>query len=270
MASAEHERWRKRLAGANAVLVRELARAMRIEFETVADDFESGRWNAAIHATRVEALFVAHYQKTILRFAPIAREMLTEQNDRSLNPIAGRYRAEQSMERAQVEARLAVIAARAYEGALFADRTAALIREHGPFRARRVAARTQNIITRAVADAAAEGMGEREAASLIRRRVSGERLALSRARMIARTEIGAAQNAGLLASADELGVTYNRKWISVEDERTRLSHTLADEQTIGPGQKFKVGGAELEHPGDPRGPAQEIINCRCTMLLEPT
>ena len=113
-------------------------------------------------------------------------------------------------------------------------------------------------------------MGEAEAARLLRQRVASERLAVARARMIARTEIGAAQNAGLLASADELRVTYSRVWITTTDGRERLSHALADEQTIAAGQKFKVGDASLEHPGDPSGPPQEIINCRCTMLLEPS
>lgn len=247
MASAQQiERWRKRLAAGNATMIRALARAMRLELEVCADDWEAGRWNAGVHASRVEAIFVEHYRRTIVRVAPIAREML------------------------EPAERAAEIQTREVEGALFADRTAALIRVHGPARARRVAARSQAIVTEAIADAAAEGMGEREAARLLRQRLASSRMALHRARTIARTEIGAAQNAGLLASADELGVSYHRAWITITDGRERLSHALADGQTIGPGQKFKVGDAELEHPGDPTGPAEEVINCRCTMLLEPT
>lgn len=234
-------RWRKRLSSANAAMIRPLVRAMRIEFARVADDFEAGRWSQTTHARRLEELLVAHYRATILRFAPIAREML------------------------ETETRAA-----ADYGVLFADRTAELVRVHGPARARKIAARTQSIVTRAVADAAAEGMGEAEAARLLRQRVASERLSVARARMIARTEIGAAQNAGLLASADDLGVTYNRVWVTHDDGRERLSHALADEQTIAAGQKFTVGGAKLSHPGDPSGPPKEIINCRCTMLLEPT
>lgn len=260
-------RWRKRLFAANAAAIRAMVRALRIEFVRVADDFEAGRWSQSTHARRLEELIVEHYRSTILRFAPIAREMLEQSNDRQANPIAGQFRAEQSMERALVERRL--LETRDGYGVLFANRTAELLREHGPRRARQIAARTQRLVTKAIADAAAEGMGEAEAARLLRQRVASERLSVARARMIARTEIGAAQNAGLLASADELGVTYQRRWITTSDGRERLSHALADEQTIAAGQKFKVGGASLEHPGDPSGPPKEIINCRCTMLLEP-
>ena len=27
--------------------------------------------------------------------------------------------------------------------------------------------------------------------------------------------------------------------------------------------KFRVGSADLEHPGDAKGPAGEVVNCRC-------
>jgi hypothetical protein len=30
-------------------------------------------------------------------------------------------------------------------------------------------------------------------------------------------------------------------------------------------EKFKVGDAELMFPGDPEGPADEVINCRCAV-----
>lgn len=53
---------------------------------------------------------------------------------------------------------------------------------------------------------------------------------------------------------------------STEDKRTRPTHVEADKQRTLLTSPFTVGGASLQYPGDPRGPAQEVINCRCTLL----
>jgi len=45
-------------------------------------------------------------------------------------------------------------------------------------------------------------------------------------------------------------------------------HVKADGQTVPWGQPFDVGGFAMMYPHDPEGPPQEVINCRCTMLLE--
>lgn len=241
------ERWRKTLAGANAAMQRPLVRAMRLELVKVADDFEAGRWNASIHRARVEELVVSSYTTTVRRFYPYAIAMLET----------------------PTRARPLLLETRDVEGVLFSDRIAGLVRQQGPSRARQIAARTARMITAALAEAAEQGLGEAAAARLVRDRVASSRIGLARARTIARTEIGAAQNAGLLASADTIGVAYGRTWLTISDGRERLSHALADEQTIGAGEKFTVGDAQLDHPCDPTGPPEEIINCRCTMLLEP-
>lgn len=53
---------------------------------------------------------------------------------------------------------------------------------------------------------------------------------------------------------------------STEDARTRESHREADKQRTLLTSPFIVGGEQLQFPGDPRGSAQEVINCRCTLL----
>lgn len=90
-----------------------------------------------------------------------------------------------------------------------------------------------------------------------------------RARTIARTEIGAAQNMAVVEAANASGIRFEQVWCSAEDERTRPSHAAADGQRRGQGEAFEVGGARLERPGDPNAPADEVINCRCTVLVEP-
>jgi len=93
----------------------------------------------------------------------------------------------------------------------------------------------------------------------------------NRAMTVARTETIGAVNAGVFRSAqldaERRGdVAPFKQWISTEDKRTRPTHTTADRQRTLLSEPFTVGGAKLMFPGDPRGPANEVINCRCTLL----
>lgn len=93
----------------------------------------------------------------------------------------------------------------------------------------------------------------------------------NRALTVARTETLGAVNAGIYRSAvldaEERGDPAPFKvWLSTEDSRTRPTHQEADRQRTLMSEPFRVGGAALLFPGDPRGPAQEVINCRCSML----
>lgn len=93
----------------------------------------------------------------------------------------------------------------------------------------------------------------------------------SRAMTIARTETIGAVNAGIFRGAEleaeQRGdVAPFKQWISTEDARTRPTHVAADKQRTLLREPFRVGGAALLFPGDPRGPANEVINCRCSML----
>lgn len=93
----------------------------------------------------------------------------------------------------------------------------------------------------------------------------------NRARTVARTETIAAVNAGIYRSAvleaEERGDPAPFKaWLATDDTRTRPTHVAADKQRTLMSEPFVVGNARLQFPGDPRGPAQEVINCRCSML----
>jgi len=98
----------------------------------------------------------------------------------------------------------------------------------------------------------------------------GETTWENRAQTIARTETIGAYNGGHLAAwqaRDELtGATTEKVWLCTIDTRTRDSHFRADGQRVRMDRPFRVGSALLMHPGDPTGPAGEVINCRCTML----
>lgn len=84
----------------------------------------------------------------------------------------------------------------------------------------------------------------------------------SRARRIARTEIAQAFNFGRYAAMDAAGVE-KIEWLSARDDRVRDSHEEVDGDVITLGDQFKNG---LRYPSDPEGPAEEVVNCRCTSL----
>lgn len=92
-----------------------------------------------------------------------------------------------------------------------------------------------------------------------------------RAETIARTETHAATMASADAYSSNLpaGIVGARKWLATPDSRTRPAHAAAEGQTRPLGEPFTVGEAELMFPGDPSGPPDQIINCRCVLVYEP-
>ena len=53
-------------------------------------------------------------------------------------------------------------------------------------------------------------------------------------------------------------------WHATHDDRTRESHAVMDGQEVAQDEPFITGnGVELRYPGDPDGPPEEVINCRC-------
>lgn len=91
---------------------------------------------------------------------------------------------------------------------------------------------------------------------------------------VARTEVIAANNAGSQSAAydvaDTLGHGHGdvcKEWGATLDDRVRPTHSDADGQkVIGLDTQFTVGSSMLVYPGDPAGPAEEVVNCRCTVF----
>lgn len=88
---------------------------------------------------------------------------------------------------------------------------------------------------------------------------------------IVRTEAIAAQNAGNFASFLSIAALddtpWEKAWLSTEDSRTRETHEKADQQRVPLKETFRVGRSRLMYPGDPSGEPEEVINCRCSLLL---
>jgi hypothetical protein len=94
----------------------------------------------------------------------------------------------------------------------------------------------------------------------------------NRATVIARTETIGALNSGRYEAfrmivEDDPGTAYELMWLATDDHRTRKTHETAEGQRVPVGSTFTVGGFQLAFPGDPSGPPQEVIQCRCTLLL---
>jgi hypothetical protein len=57
-----------------------------------------------------------------------------------------------------------------------------------------------------------------------------------------------------------------RTWVSTRDLRTRDTHRVMNGQERVFGEVFRTGGGKyLAYPGDPDGPPEETINCRCVL-----
>lgn len=98
-------------------------------------------------------------------------------------------------------------------------------------------------------------------------------LSAARAETIARTET---HNAMMFASVEGAGVvareenvTLKKKWVPVQDGRARVSHAaMASHPAIAMDAEFNVGGVKMSRPGDPKGGADNCINCRCVLTYE--
>ena len=126
-----------------------------------------------------------------------------------------------------------------------------------------VAETTRAQIVAAVARGYADGLGQAGVGAYIRGLVP--QISTMRANLIARTETHGAANYGAQEAARQTGLVTKREWISAEDGRTRPDHDAANGQIVGMDEPFRVGGARLMYPGDPDGPADQVINCRCSI-----
>jgi uncharacterized protein with gpF-like domain len=98
---------------------------------------------------------------------------------------------------------------------------------------------------------------------------TGGLIARRRSETIARTETHTAANVGSHEAANATGLLMEKEWCATEDQRTRPDHHDADGQRVDKNADFIVGGERLRFPGDPKGSARQVINCRCVVLWHP-
>jgi hypothetical protein len=88
-----------------------------------------------------------------------------------------------------------------------------------------------------------------------------------RAKVIVRTESNTAMNlAGDLAE-EKSSILLDKVWIDAKDNRERASHLRCGREGAIPKEQPFSNGLML--PGDPNGPAKEVVNCRCNRAWVP-
>lgn len=92
----------------------------------------------------------------------------------------------------------------------------------------------------------------------------------NRARVIAQTETTRAYGAGSLAGGMEqsrvTGRVLTKTWIG-RVERERATHLATNGTKLPLFYPFQVGDDQLMFPGDPTGSPENVINCRCSLLI---
>ena len=88
-----------------------------------------------------------------------------------------------------------------------------------------------------------------------------------RSNTIARTETHNAASYANHKVVESLNIPdVQKRWTTTLDPRSRTTHVQANGQTVGMEEDFVVGGRQMAYPGDPRGGAANVINCRCVLL----
>ena len=106
------------------------------------------------------------------------------------------------------------------------------------------------------------GVDKGESYAQIGRRLRAlyDQYSVSRAMTIAWTEVHSASGYGMHEAARESGVIETKTWLSAGDDRVRKSHVAMDGETVKLDEIYSNG---LQFPGDPDGPGEEIVMCRC-------
>jgi hypothetical protein len=113
----------------------------------------------------------------------------------------------------------------------------------------------------------AHGVAEGESVPELRDRILRVFTDLSgyRATMIARTESVGGYNAASHMAALDAGAT-RKTWLSTDDTRTRPTHRAARGSSVAMNKRFPL--TESRWPCDPAAPANQSIQCRCTLTFE--
>lgn len=207
--------------------------------DKVADEVEQGQLNP-LYLERIEPvigdLLIAHYRKVMQIFT-----------ERSLSLFTNLKRRQRTFE----------------------EYVQNYIREVGGMKITAISNTSRNQIMKIIKKGSEDGDNARKIARDIQL-FSNSPISRQRASLIARTETHQASvYANHQVSIDQEIPEMQKRWISTNDDRTRLHHRQLNGITVNMSEDFvfNVGLAEyrMSHPADPRGGAINNINCRCVL-----
>lgn len=190
------------------------------------------------HRARVQATLQKHYGETAAYFGKLALSGIREGRKSALMPVE----------------------------ALMAD----WVRRQALRKSRMIADTDRDDIAAVIDEGVAEGLGNAEIATAIRR-LKG--LTPFKAALIARTETHAAATYGSIESVRDAEATLDVKmlkaWLPTSDNRTRPEHlAMRNHPAVRLNEKFIVGSELMDRPGDTEASGANTINCRCSLVYE--
>lgn len=135
---------------------------------------------------------------------------------------------------------------------------------------------SKKLIARVIHKGVGEGLSNEDIAKNIVK--TGKVTQPWRAKRIARTEVHSASVNAVNEATKSTGVDFEREWHSSVDDRVRgrdpkdvWNHLRSwpkgpNKERRGMEEPFRGTGENLRYPGDPKGAAGNIINCRCVLL----
>ncbi|PCI62038.1 MAG: hypothetical protein COB35_04985 [Gammaproteobacteria bacterium] len=91
---------------------------------------------------------------------------------------------------------------------------------------------------------------------------------IHRIKTIVKTELSRAYASASAQRFSQLATLFpdlQKQWHKSGKFHARESHVAADKQIVAQHKNFTIGGVKMRYPHDPKAPANEVINCGCTM-----
>lgn len=143
--------------------------------------------------------------------------------------------------------------------------------------------RIQNTTKKTIASIITTGMKEGESHKDIAKRIQKSAPVINRFRAtnISRTETHTAGVRSVDSAVKSTRIEMEKEWVSARDERTRtrdqgsqFEHFKAfpagpDGERVKQNEKFQGTGEPMDYPGDSKGSAGNVVNCRCVLLYHP-
>ncbi len=110
-----------------------------------------------------------------------------------------------------------------------------------------------------------EGLDAAESYQQVQDRIRGSfNTTMARSLAVARTETAQTVNGTRNIVMREEGIT-STEWLTARDGNVREEHGPLDGKVVPIGESF-LEGAVMDHPGDLRAPARQVVNCRCVAV----